>query len=255
MAFDILLIILLFLSGLFFSLLTILYSLKKPLKVKRIGSYCTNCNEQYEWYQLIPVVSFFFFYNNSCPYCHRRLSIWIPILELMAGVLFPLAYVLYGFSYELIIMIILILLSISIFVSDFKYYVILDGPLLIYSLLVLLFKLLFFNFKTFLLSICSGLIIFMFMLVVRFIGNKAFKQESIGGGDIKLSMFFGFVLGLRLSIISLIIGSFLAFPYAIYCTLRGKDKEIPFGPFLVLGLDFTYLFMDKINLFLSVIFK
>lgn len=252
---DILAIIFLFLCGLVSGLLAILIGLKKPLKLKRIGSLCSNCNEQYEWYQLIPVVSFFFFRNNSCPYCHKKLSIFFPILEFLSGVLFSLSYILYGFSYELLIVLMLIFLSINIFVSDFKHYVILDGPLLIIGILILLFKLIFFNVKVFLLSLLSGLIIFTFMLFVRFLGNKMFKQESIGGGDIKLSMLFGFTLGLRLSIVSLIIGAFLAFPYAIYYSLKGKDKEIPFGPFLILGLDITFLFMDYINLFLSIIFK
>ena len=60
MLFDIYVILLLFVTGLVFGLLAILIGLKRPLKLKRIGSYCLNCNEQYEWYQLIPVVSFFF---------------------------------------------------------------------------------------------------------------------------------------------------------------------------------------------------
>ena len=93
------------------------------------------------------------------------------------------------------------------------------------------------------------------MLVIRYFGTKFFKQEALGGGDIKLATFFGFVLGLRLSIVSLILGSFLAFPYAIYCSMNKKNREIPFGPFLILGLDVTFIFMVYINNFLSIIFK
>ena len=81
-----------------------------------------------------------------------------------------------------------------------------------------------------------------------------FKQESLGGGDIKLSMFFGFVLGIRLSIVSLVVGSFLAFPYAVYFSLSNKQKEIPFGPFLIVGLYLVFIFMEPINSFLSIMF-
>ena len=254
MAFDIYVIILLFLTGLLFGTLAILIGLKRPLRLKRIGSYCLNCNEQYEWYQLIPIVSFFF-NKGACPYCHKKLSIWFPVLELMSGVLFSISHIVYGFSYELIIMCFLIFLSINIFVSDFNHFIILDGPLVVFGFLVLLLKYLFFGLKVFLLSIASGALVFIFMFVIRYGGTKFFKQEALGGGDVKLSMLFGFIMGLRLSIISLILGAFLAFPYAVYYTIKGKDKEIPFGPFLILGLDFTFIFMKYIDKFLLIIFK
>ena len=93
------------------------------------------------------------------------------------------------------------------------------------------------------------------MLGVKKLGLILFKRESIGGGDIKLAALFGFCLGIRLSIISLVIGSFLAFPLAIYYSLVGKEKEIPFGPFLVSGLFVVFVFMVHINRFISVVFK
>ena len=254
MAFHIYVFILLFLTGLLFGTIAVLLGLKRPLKLKRFGSYCTNCNEQYEWYQLIPVVSFFM-NKRECPYCHNKLSFWFPILELISGIMFGVSYLIYGLSYELIIMVIITFLSINIFVSDFKHFVILDGPIIIFSILVLLFKYLFFGFKVLLLSICSGAIVFIFMFSIRFLGSKTFKQEALGGGDVKLALLFGFIMGLRLSIVSLILGAFLAFPYAIYYSIKGKDKEIPFGPFLVLGLDITFLFMKYIDNFLVIIFK
>ena len=254
MAFHIYVVILLFLTGLLFGTIAILIGLKRPLKLKRIGSYCVECNEQYEWYQLIPIVSFFI-NKGECPYCHKKLSIWYPILELLSGVLFAAAYVKYGFSYELIIMLLMIFLSVNIFVSDFKHFIILDGPIIVFSILVLLLKYIFFGFKVFLLSICSGAIVFIFMFSIRFLGSKTFKQEALGGGDVKLALLFGFILGLRLSVVSLILGAFLAFPYAIYFTIKGKDQEIPFGPFLVLGLDIVFIFMKYIDNFLEIIFK
>ena len=254
MLFDIYVILLLFVTGLVFGLLAFLIGLQRPLKLKRIGSYCLNCNEQYEWYQLIPVVSFFFA-KGKCPYCHNKISFWYPVLEFLSGILFSISYIIYGLSYELIIMLIIIFLTINIFVSDFNHYIILDGPLVVFNIAVLLLKYLFFGWKVFLLSFCSGAIVFIFMLGIRFAGTKFFKQESLGGGDVKLAMLFGFILGLRLSVVSLILGAFLAFPYAIYFTIKQNDKEIPFGPFLVLGLDITFLLMNLIDKFLMIIFK
>ncbi len=253
MLIDVYTIVLLFFVGLIAGYVSIIVALKLPLKKKEYINVCDNCNHKYKWYELIPLFSFLM-NRGVCPYCKTKLSIGYFILNFISGLLFSFAYIFYGFSYEMIVVILLTLLAVMIYVSDFKYYVILDEALIFFSLLILLFKAIFFGFKTFLISLCSGLLIFVFMLIIRFIGNKAFKQDSLGGGDIKLSMFFGFVLGVRLSIISLVIGSFLAFPIAVYYSLSKIDKEIPFGPFLMTGLFLVFVFMEPIKSFLSIIF-
>ncbi len=254
MLIDVYTIILLFFVGLVSGYICTIFSLKLPLKKKEYVNACDNCNHKYKWYELIPLYSYVI-NHGKCPYCHQHISLLYPILTFISGLLFTLSYIFYGFSYEMLITIILSLLLISIYVSDFKYYVILDEPLIISSILILLFKAIFFGFKTFLISLCSGLLIFLFMIIIRALGNKIFKQDSIGGGDIKLAMFFGFVLGVRLSIISLVIGSFLAFPVAVYYTLSKINKEIPFGPFLITGLYLVFIFMEPIKSFLTIIFK
>ena len=253
MLIDIYIISLLFLVGLFLGEVCVILGLKGPKHKKEYFNKCDCCDYKYKWYELIPVFSYVI-KKGRCSYCHKKSSFWYPILELLSGVLFALSYVIYGFSYEMMIFIILDMLTIMIFVSDFKYFVISDQPLFVSSLFILMIKFIFFGFETFLISLCSGLLIFIFMMSIRYIGNKIFKQESIGGGDIKLSVLFGFVLGIRLSIVSLVLGSFLAFPYAIYCSLSSTQKEIPFGPFLISGLYFVFIFMEPINNFLTVIF-
>ena len=96
---------------------------------------------------------------------------------------------------------------------------------------------------------------FLFFYAIKLIGDKIFKTESLGGGDIKLAMFFGFMVGLRLGIISIIIGSLLAFPVAIYYSFTNGKKEIPFGPFLITGLMIVFIFMEQIDSFIDVLFK
>ena len=253
MLIDVYTIILLFFAGLIAGYACIILALKLPLKKKEYVNACDNCNHKYKWYQLIPLFSYLM-NRGRCPYCKSKISIMYVILDFICGLLFSFGYIFYGFSYELIAIIILTLLLVMIYVSDFKYYVILDEPLIFFSILILLFKAMFFGFRTFIISLCSGLLIFLFMLLIRWIGNKVFKQDSIGGGDIKLAMFFGFVLGVRLSIISLIIGSFLAFPVAVYYSLAKINKEIPFGPFLITGLYLVFVFMEPIKSFLAIIF-
>lgn len=253
MLIDIYIISILFIAGLFIGMISAMYGLKGILKNKIKAGYCINCNTSYEWHELLPLISYFLM-RGKCNYCHNKISLLFPALELLSGLLFSFSYIIYGFSYEMIIMIILTMLLVNIFISDLKYFIILDKPLIISSTIVLLLKLLFFGFETFIISVCSGLLIFIFMMIIKFIGDKIFKEESLGGGDVKLAVFFGFLLGLRLSIISLILGSFLAFPYAIYSVLTNKNREIPFGPFLITGLYLVFVFMDTINQFIKIIF-
>lgn len=254
MLFDIYVICFLFVIGLFVGEVAIIIGLKGPLRTKDYANCCDNCNHPYKWYELIPVISYFL-NRTTCPYCKKDLSLVYPSMELLTGLLFSFSYMLYGFSYEMIVMILITILSCIIYISDFKYFIILDKPLAIVSLLILIFKYVFFGLETFIISLCSGFLIFIFMMIVRYIGNRMFKQECLGGGDIKLSVLFGFMLGIKLSIVSLIIGSFLAFPYAIYAALSNEKKEIPFGPFLITGLYLVFVFMDPIRNFLSIIFK
>ena len=82
-----------------------------------------------------------------------------------------------------------------------------------------------------------------------------FKQESLGGGDIKLMFLVGLVIGYSMSICNIFLATFIAFPIALYLLIRKKDNIIPFGPFLgmsaiilyVWGLSFTDIIGFLIN--------
>lgn len=244
----------LFLLGLVFGSFYVVVGERRPenKSIIKPGSHCNYCNHKLSWYELIPVLSYII-QGGRCRKCKKLIPPNYPFIELCTGFLFSLAYFLYGISYEFFAMLVIVSLMVIIFVSDFKYKVILDGPLVIGSILILLLKLYYFNFKTVILSLISGLAIFIFMLIIKFVGDKIFKTESLGGGDIKLSTFFGFSLGIRLGLISLILGCFIAFPYAIIQVLTKKEKEIPFGPFLILGMFIVFLLETHILNFIDYI--
>ena len=216
------------------------------------ASHCDNCKKKLNWYELIPVVSYII-QGGKCTSCKSKISIFSPLLEIMSAILFALGYYLYGLSYELYAYLVIVSLLEIIFVSDFKYLVILDGPLFISIGLIIVLKFVYFGFIPTLMSILSGLIFFIFLIIIKFCGDKAFKRESLGWGDVKLSIFIGVVLGLKLGLISLVIGSFIALPYAVYYIIKKQEKEIPYGPFLILGVYLVFVFMDYIVNFINVL--
>ena len=95
------------------------------------------------------------------------------------------------------------------------------------------------------LSILSGLLLFLLMLLIGIIGKKIFKREALGGGDIKLAILIGIILGFRLGLVSIILSSLIALPYALASLMLNKNKEVPFGPFLIGSMAIVFLFSDK----------
>ena len=217
------------------------------------GSHCDFCKHPLAWYDLIPVISFLSL-GGKCRYCHKKMPISTLLIELILGFLFGLGYQLYGFSYELYAYLIIASLGAIIFISDFKYLVILDSPLIISIVLIFILKIVYFGFKTALFSLLSAVCLFAFMLLVKIVGDKVFKREALGWGDVKLSVFMGMVLGIRLGLSSLVLGSMIALPYAFYYIIKKEEKEIPYGPFLILGVFIIFIFMDVFNSFINFIF-
>lgn len=218
--------------------------LPKNESILKPGSHCEYCNHELKWYELIPIISYLIQFGK-CRKCKKHITFTYCLIEIVTGLLFVIAYMLYGISYEFFAALILFSLLILIFVSDFKYMIILDSPLVIASILILGLKWCYFGFKTFGLSLISGILIFGLMFLILKIGNWVFKKESLGGGDVKLSFVIGVVLGFKLSLAALILSSFLAFPYAFAVVYLGNKKELPFGPFLAAALTIVFLFTDK----------
>ncbi len=174
-------------------------------------------------------------------------NLFIGILN---GLVLLFSYYSYGISYEFFITIIIFALVIIIFISDFKYMIILDSPLIISGIITLMLKYYYFDLKTMLNSIISGLFLFLFMLLIGFIGKKIFHREALGGGDIKLAAIIGIILGWKLGLIAIIMSSLLAMPYALGSMMISTDKEVPYGPFLIGSVALIYIFSDK---FLNII--
>ena len=70
--------------------------------------------------------------------CKTKISLFYPFFELLAGLLFVLAYFIFGFSIELFIALIFISMTLIIFISDYLYYIILDEVLIVASGLLLI---------------------------------------------------------------------------------------------------------------------
>lgn len=226
--------------------------LPKGESIIKPRSHCEKCNHELAWYELIPILSYFL-QKGKCRECKEKLSIFYPIIELSTGILFLSAYLTFGFGYEFFISIILSSLLIIIFISDIKYMIILDSPLVISAILIFILKWVYFGIGPSLISLLEGLFSFLTMYGVGCLGNVLFKRESLGGGDIKLSFLFGQTLGYQMGIVAFVLSTFLALPYAFACLFMKNNHEVPFGPFLVSALWIVFHFYDKFAILVEVL--
>ena len=207
---------------------------------------CDNCNHKLSWYECIPIISYIFL-RGKCKKCKIKISKDYIICELLTGLLFACSYYLYGFDYKTIILLILFSLLITIYITDFKYMIILNYPLIIgvIGILVTLFGN--YNYLFVLQFILRGIVIMLLFLIVKLIGDRLFKQESLGWGDVKLAFFAGLLLGFKLSFIFIIVSILLALIYSLMNIIRNRKLMLPFGPFMITSLCIVYLFSAEIS--------
>lgn len=218
------------------------------------ASHCPKCNHELKWYELIPVFSYIFL-KGRCLKCHKKISIQYPLIELLTGILFTFAFYKFGFTISFLVSLVIISALIIIYITDFKEYIILDEVIVCGSIAIIILKYLEFGAKETLISLITGVSLFLLMYLIKLFGDKVFKRESLGGGDIKLSFLIGLTVELRLSLVVLIVASFLAFPYAIIVSNLKKKSEVPYGPFLITALLIVYFKSDFFLEILSMLVK
>lgn len=186
--------------------------------------------------------------------CSSKIGMSSFSTEIATGLMFVLVYIVYGISYSTLLGFVIVLMLISIFLSDFKEMIILDSTLIVG--VVLIYVLIFLNlglWKGIYKSFLYGVFGFVLLFVVKILGDAIFKRESLGGGDIKLAFLIGSVLPYNLFLVSLIVASTSALPYALYISASKKTNELAFGPFLMIGFLLTFLFKVQILDFLKML--
>ena len=158
------------------------------------GSHCDNCNHKLKWYENIPIISYLIQGGKSrC--CNTKIPISSLLIEIVTGVLYCTAYHSFGFSYDFVISLIFISSLIAIIVADIEYMIIPDEVIGVSGILIIVCELIFFGIEKTGKGVIAGILAFILMYVIKLIGDKLFKKESMGGGDIKLMFLFGLVIG------------------------------------------------------------
>ncbi len=225
-------------------------------------SKCDFCGHPLSWLENIPIAGFFLV-RGQCRSCQRKLSWQYPIVEFTLAVLFLGAGFWSGFmaepasffmaiktSYYLF----LCFLLLAIFVWDLKYMIIPDSLVAGGIVVVLIYAfwnyfhadcLLFDIHCSVASGILGGAIVSGFFYFLYFIS----KGKYIGGGDVKLGVLLGMIVGWQLAYLLLLFAYILGAIVAIYLLMAKKKNmrsQIPFGPFLIASTFIILFFSEKL---------
>ncbi len=217
-------------------------------------SMCFSCGTELMWYELFPILSFLLL-GGRCRTCKSKISTQYALVELGTGVLFallaqtllPLGIVNEAFAVWFIFWAVILSILMVIVVYDLKHKIIPDG--FVYAFAILSFAHLFFTTTDFQfvipppMSMLAGILIPLpFLLIFIFSQGRL-----IGFGDIKLMVGIGFALGLEKGFSAVFIAFWIGALVSIFLLFLKKGKvtmntEVPFAPFLVLGMLLVFFF-------------
>lgn len=218
-------------------------------------SACLFCRHKLSWYELIPVVSFFFLLGR-CKKCRSKISFQYPVVEILTGLIFLFLFLkfqgifyLYPLSFAFLYAFYATLFSVLmiIVVYDIKHKIIPDSLSFLFSLLAFVGM---FVFSKGIISIhfpswdnfVAGLVISLPFALLWYFS----KGKAMGLGDAKISVGLGFMLGLSGVITSTVLAFWIGAVFGVLMLWLRKVKnlksEIPFAPFLVLGAVLVFFF-------------
>ena len=205
-------------------------------------SHCPRCGYSLRPLDLIPLLSHLWL-RGRCRKCSTRIPLKYPLVECLTGVMFLLIFNKFGLTSDFLTAIILIIcLIISTFI-DLEHQIIPDEVVIPTMAVGLLLNILIHweNLPDYLMGFAlGGGIIFLIVVLSR---------GGMGGGDIKLFATVGMFLGLRLTVLAMLL-SFISGSIAglilIILNLKKTKDAIPFGPFIALGSVVSLFMGDRI---------
>lgn len=229
-----------------------IYRIPRDESVVTPRSHCPHCGTLIPWYLNVPVASWLCL-RGKCASCKGPIAFRYTLVELLTATLFlavflkwalPQAMHMLPIPHPSIIPIYWLFLAglvLGTFV-DFEHFIIPDsvtiggmvaGPILSALAPVLHSRELWWEG---LLTSCIGMAAgFGSLFIIAWLGEKAFKKEAMGFGDVKLMGAIGAFLGWQAVVFTVFVSSLLGSAVGlllIACRRTNMQGRIPFGPYL-----------------------
>jgi leader peptidase (prepilin peptidase)/N-methyltransferase len=89
---------------------------------------------------------------------------------------------------------------------------------------------------------------------IRIVGTLAFGKEAMGLGDVHLMGAAGAVIGPLFVVVAFFVAPFFGLAWAGFQMFFKKIRQIPYGPFLSLGILVVMILHDWIRDYISFMF-
>jgi leader peptidase (prepilin peptidase) / N-methyltransferase len=225
----------------------LIYRLPRKISiVSPARSACPVCGNMIAWYDNIPLFSWLFL-RGRCRHCNTPISVLYPVIELLSGIIAILSAYYFGINPTALLVYIFTSILLVITVIDLQFMIIPDvinKPGMVIGVLIGGINEFTGIFDT---PITSGIadsllgaaLGYGLLYFIAWAYFKYSKVSGLGGGDIKLMGFTGALLGVNSIIPSILIASFagvLIGSSVLLLKRSGLKTEIPFGPWLALGI-------------------
>jgi len=202
-------------------------------------SRCPKCDRPIEWRDNIPIVSWLLL-GGKCRGCREPISMLYPLVELAVTLLWAGMAWHYGLSLEALSGALFGTLLLGIAMTDAMKYIIPNeftwGGLIIGLVLAAAGGL-----DVFIQAAIGAAVGFGLLWLVGVVGTWAFKEEAMGGGDVKMMAMVGSFLGWQGVLLTIFLGALAGTAIFLPLTLMGRKKQVPFGVFLAFGAAITYV--------------
>lgn len=203
-------------------------------------SHCPHCGYQLKWYDLFPVLSYLAL-GGRCRKCKTSISVQYPLIELLNGAAYVGLYFILGLQPMTVVACLVFSTLLCVFVIDWRHYIIPNG--LVITLLVLgiaasIIQGDYFNHIIGFFAV--SLILLMIALIV---------PGGMGMGDVKLMAAAGLLLGWQKVILALMLGAIIGSLIGvglIVTKVKSRKDQIPFGPYLSIGIMLSMLIGDLV---------
>jgi len=204
--------------------------------------HCPYCGQQRPWWQWLSLPAYLIG-RAGCPSCGALIGLRHPLVEIGLAVSYGYLWIRFGFSAQLIFLLLYSTIFALILITDIERRLILN--VVMYPSFLLAFAASFFMPKmTWLSALAGGAFGFVFFLGIALVGNAIFGSGALGAGDVKLAAFVGLITGFPWIIEALVLTILLGAAVSLILLItrvRGLRDPIPYGPFLIAGATVTLL--------------
>ncbi len=231
-----------------------IYRMPRDLSVVLPRSFCPACERQIAWYDNVPLLSFLLL-RGRCRHCRAHISLRYPLVELLTAALFFVIVGALGPTALAVKLCVLVALLVGLTFSDLEERILPDeftlGGTALGLVLAWFIPVDDMIAQAFLsaagihpgpqwASVAESVVGAGLPAGCLWLGGLLFEKirhkEGLGLGDVKMMAMVGAFLGLRATLLTLILGSVLGSVIGIvYIKMTRKDAasyELPFGTFL-----------------------